>query len=471
VKSVSSPFPQLKGAYQFYNRLNPDFYAVESPDAIEPSGGNSHTVFRYGENLLSAGIAYSGDYKTCALGFPFETIRDESGRNQLMRNLLDFMFGTTSPVFLSPAALVDSVRLRYVPDRRDNVYEITAGEENGNLLVRGFTSVPEAQRELMEAIRKENPGAVDSIVLLPDKSLDGKLYGAVNVSVADLRMESNFGAEMGTQLLLGMPLQVLQHDGWYRVKTPEGYVAWMEKGVFVPMDKETFNRWINAEKIIFTGDYGFAYETPDEHRQRVSDLVFGNLLKYEGDSGNFYRVSYPDGRQAYVLKTQSRMYGDWLSSVSLTEESIIREALLLKGIPYVWGGTSVKGMDCSGFSKTVFLKHGVMLRRDASQQAKTGLPVDINQGYENLRPGDLLFFGTKAGEGEKEYIRHVAIYIGNREFIHASGFVRINSLDPSKPHYDKDNAEALVRASRIIGAAGTEGIWNIGNHKLFRTQE
>jgi len=91
VNSVFSPFPQLKGAYHFYNRLNPDRYAVESPDAIEPADKNSHTVFRYSENGLSAGVAYSGDYKTCILGFPFETISEEAQRNEWMQGLLEFM--------------------------------------------------------------------------------------------------------------------------------------------------------------------------------------------------------------------------------------------------------------------------------------------------------------------------------------------------------------------------------------------
>jgi len=91
VKSVFSPFTQLKGNYQYYSKLNPVMYAVESPDAIEPSGEGSHTVFRYSENGLSAGVAYSGVYKTCILGFPFETISDESQRNQFMQDLLDFM--------------------------------------------------------------------------------------------------------------------------------------------------------------------------------------------------------------------------------------------------------------------------------------------------------------------------------------------------------------------------------------------
>ena len=92
VRSVTSPFPQfIKGDYQFYNQLNSDFYAVESPDAIEPSGEGSYTAFRYSENNMSAGVAFSGDYKVCVLGFPFEAIQEEADRDRLMLNVLDFM--------------------------------------------------------------------------------------------------------------------------------------------------------------------------------------------------------------------------------------------------------------------------------------------------------------------------------------------------------------------------------------------
>ncbi|MDR0540617.1 MAG: xanthan lyase [Dysgonamonadaceae bacterium] len=91
VKSVTSPITQFKGNYQFYNQLNTEFYAVESPDAVEPAGEGSYTVFRYSENNLSAGVAFSGDYKVCVLGFPFEALREEAERDQFMRNLLEFM--------------------------------------------------------------------------------------------------------------------------------------------------------------------------------------------------------------------------------------------------------------------------------------------------------------------------------------------------------------------------------------------
>jgi len=301
-----------------------------------------------------------------------------------------------------------------------------------------------------------------------DKELE---YGVVTVSVADARMEAKYTAEMGTQLLLGMPVQIVQNDGWWQIKTPEGYLVWIEKSNFVRMNKDEFNQWTSAKKVIFTDDYGFAYETPNEKKQRVSDLVFGNILKYEGESRKFFHVSYPDGRKAYVLKKQALLYDKWKASLNLTEQSIVQTALSWKGIPYTWGGTSVKNMDCSGFTKNVFLKHGIILRRDAWQQAQTGLQVDISSGYDNLRPGDLMFFGRKATSDTRERIRHVAIYIGNKEFIHAAGLVKINSLDPDKPNYDELNTKEFISATRIIGAVGSEGIWVIDDNPLYRVQE
>ena len=90
VKSVASPFAALTGNYSYHNELNPDSYIVESPDAIEPAGKEAYTVMRYSENNLSAGVAYSGAYKTCVLGFPFESIRTEAERDALMNAVLMF---------------------------------------------------------------------------------------------------------------------------------------------------------------------------------------------------------------------------------------------------------------------------------------------------------------------------------------------------------------------------------------------
>ena len=390
-------------------------------------------------------------------------------KNMRLQTILFFLiilFGTFScnrnekrNVSAGLKIVADSVRIRYVPDSRDDVFEITVSQWNGKPVLRGITSVTEAKTELLNRIREISPDVIDSIMVLPTADLEDLIFALANVSVADLRTAPEYSAEMATQILLGAPMQVLQNGrGWYRVKTSDGYVAWIQKSTVKRINKEALDQWETAPKVIFTADYGFAYETADENRQRSSDLVFGNLLKWEGDEGRFYRVTYPDGRQAYILKSQSRLFNDWKKSIQLTEESIVREALRLKGIPYSWGGTSVKAMDCSGFSKTVYLKHGIVLKRDASQQVKTGIPVDISEGYENLRTGDLLFFGRKAEGNRKERVRHVAIYLGNKEFIHAAGYVHISSLDPDQPHYDEGNTREFIRASRILGAIGTEGV-------------
>ena len=370
------------------------------------------------------------------------------------------------------SGLIEAVRLKYVPDRRDDVFEVGVFEQDGKQMLRGVTTVPASKRELLESVVVKYPQIMDEILLLPDESVGDKIYGVVNVSVADLRMAADYDAGMGTQLLLGQPVRVLQHDKWWRVKTPEGYVAWIPEGSFTRLAKEEFNEWVNAPKIVFTDLWGYAYEEADSKKGTSSDLVFCNLLKFEGEQGAFYKVSYPDGRKAFVLKEQSMPYDEWLSTREISPEKVLEKALKFKGFPYIWGGTSSKGLDCSGFIKTVMLHFGIILRRDASQQAKTGIQVDISGGYGNLQPADLMFFGKKAEGENRERIRHVAFYMGNNLFIHAaSSFVRISSLDPSSDIYDELNTTEFIRATRILGAIDTEGIWTMNKNPLYTLQK
>lgn len=93
VKSVITPYASFSGAYTFHNKLNSESYVVEAPDGIVPADKEAHTIFRYSENNISAGIAYKGDYKTCVLGFPFESIKTEAERNELMKAVLLFFEG------------------------------------------------------------------------------------------------------------------------------------------------------------------------------------------------------------------------------------------------------------------------------------------------------------------------------------------------------------------------------------------
>lgn len=360
---------------------------------------------------------------------------------------------------LSPIGLsVDSIRHKYVPDRRVDVFDIKVKGDS----ITGCTSNKEAWKKL-KALSPHT-----RIHLLPEAKLGEKIYGVINLSVADIREEAKFTSGMATQATLGTPIRILQKKEWYRIQTPDGYIAWSQLANFHPMTKKEFNAWTAAPKIIFTDYFGFAYSQPDRNSQTVSDLVATNILRKEGEKGDFYKVSYPDGKTAYVLKSQSEPYDKWYSSRVLTGESLVKKSFTLMGIPYVWGGTSVKGMDCSGFTKIILFMHGVILTRDASQQVHTGIPVDISKGYGNLQIGDLLFFGKKDEKTQKERIRHVGFYIGNNEFIHASGSIRISSMDKGKENYDDLNTKEFIRATRIVGAVDTKGIWAIGNNPFYK---
>ncbi|MDU1890776.1 MAG: NlpC/P60 family protein [Dysgonomonas sp.] len=367
-------------------------------------------------------------------------------------------------------AIVSYVKDEYAPDKRISIYEVEVDDYQKQPTLKGIISDTTAYNILIKTATEDySKNLVNKIRLLPDKALGDKTYGVINLSVADIREGADFTLGMATQALLGTPIRIYQKDKWYRIQTPDGYIGWSQLANFHPMTKEEFNTWISSPKVIFTDFWGFSYQQPNKNSQTISDLVMGNILKLEGEDGDFYRVSYPDGKSAYILKSQAKPYDNWKKSIELTGESLVKKSFTMMGIPYVWGGTSVKGMDCSGYTKIILFMHGVILMRDASQQVNTGIPIDISKGYGNLQVGDLLFFGKKGKDG-KDRIRHVGFYIGNNEFIHASGCIRVSSLDKNSELYDDANAKEFIRASRIIGAVDSKGIWSIDNNPMYKEQ-
>lgn len=297
------------------------------------------------------------------------------------------------------------------------------------------------------------------VYILPDSDLHGKEYGLINLSVANLRTKPSHSAEMATQALLGTPVDILkERGGFYLIRTPDSYLSWVDRyGVF-QMSKDQMDQWQKSKRLIYVADQGYIYEEADDKAVRVSDLVLGDIVRAGQKVGDFQEVILPDGRRAYARQRDFEDFEDWKKRLEPSADNIIETAKSMIGVPYLWGGTSIKGVDCSGFTKTAFYMNGLVLPRDASQQITKGVSLDVmrngdldvGKAKKELRKGDLLFFSASKATNPRLPITHVAIYIDNGEFIHAAGRVRINSFDPSASNYDAQS-ETIVGAHRYLG--------------------
>jgi cell wall-associated NlpC family hydrolase len=128
-------------------------------------------------------------------------------------------------------------------------------------------------------------------------------------------------------------------------------------------------------------------------------------------------------------------------------------------------------MDCSGFTKTVFFLNGVLLPRDASQQALVGEPVQLLEDRTGLKTGDLVFFGRRATAERGERVTHVGIYLDDDKFIHEGGDVRINSFNPKDENYSEFRASTLLSARRVIGVGEERGVRRLASIPYYRTND
>ena len=360
------------------------------------------------------------------------------------------------PVRQAVEAALAETRKTHAPDKRTSLFTVEPVGRGNELELRGETNLPEAKRAFLAKLTAQGIAYQDHIGLLPLPESGEKMLGVVTISVASIRSEPREAAELATQATLGMPVRLFKRQGtWCLAQTPDGYIAWADAGAITWMDQSQYARWKESPKLVYVNPTGYAYAEPAPSAPIVSDLVGGSVLRRLGEESGFYRVAYPDGREAFVSNAEAKPYETWLAGLQTTEQSLVGTAKRMMGLPYLWGGTSYKAVDCSGFTKTVFFMNGLIIPRDASQQVHAGEGVDIANGFGALRPGDLLFFGKPAVGAEPERVTHVGLWMGNHEFIHAASQVRVSSLDPNAPHYDAFNHQRLLRVKRFLNKPST----------------
>lgn len=325
-----------------------------------------------------------------------------------------------------------------------------------------------------------------ALTTLVSASAQEKRMAVVEFSTSYLRLQPDYESPLETQELMGTVVEIVGESGYWReVQTPQPYKAWCTDQGLVEMSAEELKAYEEAPKVMFTGLYGHVHMWPSDNADTICDLVGGDLMRYVSRKGRWTMVMLPSGKTGYV-RTKLLKKHEGFMSIAMGEgsaesispkvtEAVIAQAEKLLGVPYLWGGMSTKGVDCSGLVRISHIMNGILLPRNASQQIKCGdrVAMQVDPSYHedgsrqnpdgtyseafikqmkervmNLKRGDLVYFGTPATAEKPMRVTHVGIYLGDNRIIHSSHRVRINSLIPGDADY-YENAHRLIAATRL----------------------
>ena len=234
-----------------------------------------------------------------------------------------------------------------------------------------------------------------------------QLFGICRVSVAPMRSEPSNKAENASQLLFGDYVAVLQKtDDWWHVKSAfDSYEGWID-----------FRQITLINEQEFLAAQGSLHLVPAEALNILTDSKGNNLYLSPGSN----LPKFKDGTCQLGVDIYTTSILPVIPQRS-NHDALISTASFFLNTPYLWGGRTFFGIDCSGFVQNVFKLNGIALKRDAWQQAEQGKVVDFLQ---EVVPGDVAFFDNDAGR-----ITHVGIMLSSSEIIHASAKVKIDPID------------------------------------------
>jgi cell wall-associated NlpC family hydrolase len=219
---------------------------------------------------------------------------------------------------------------------------------------------------------------------------------------------------------MGVRIDVLARDGaWLRIRGEDGYLGWVQSGYVLvgePAWAAAWERGADGESVVSLGA-----ELVDSEERTLSRPPWGARLVRHGAT-----YAMPDGRRGSLASGEVIDVDRLSDRFPAMGESVARTARRWHGSPYLWGGVTQGGVDCSGFSQSVLWMHGVALPRDSDLQARIGERIEALADFSNLKAGDLAFF---AETGER--VGHVAICLGGSSIIHSAlgnGGVEVNDL-------------------------------------------
>jgi gamma-D-glutamyl-L-lysine dipeptidyl-peptidase len=330
-------------------------------------------------------------------------------------------------------------------DARATVFDVRANMGEGVTLT-GCVLTEEQHRAALDVL----PAAPteDHIAVL---LTDNPPWALVKRSVSDVRRVPDGLGEQITQLLMGESVRVLDtHGTWSLVRAErDGYLGWTRTAALQICDRKIVRAYHKSANVLVQAGLARSFDRASAKAQLVGALPFGATLPLVESKRGWAALYLPDDRVWWVKETDLLPLADRPRPNAVGIAFTLDRIKSFVGIPYLWGGRSPYGYDCSGLAQTCWAFMGVHIPRDADQQFRAG---KIVKGKP--RPGDLLFFGgddSNLSEVRHQRITHVAISLGGDDLIHANGGswnIAINSLQPASPIYRADLRASLAGVRR-----------------------
>jgi len=329
--------------------------------------------------------------------------------------------------------IVSKANADFYLDDRIWYQDVHAEVSGKRIFLRGEAFFPQPVRGIARKLKQAGyeQEVIDEVIYLPQQFENGLNYGIITVPYTMSRYEAVAEKKEGTELLYGEPVRLIKDaDPYIQVQSSVGYLGYIPKSDLRMVNLEDWKPYHSNEFAIFDKSINL---------ENGLEIKIATRLPYLGDG----RLLLADGSEISLSQDNFRVVD---AAINPLRQAIINSGEQFLGLPYVWGGRSAEGLDCSGFVMQSYSMNNLYLPRDTDEMANVGRIIGFPGWTDAMLPGDLLFFA-----GGRRLVTHTAIYMGDGKVIHSLGSgVQIESMNPEDEDYAEKLTKRFIFAKRLF---------------------